>query len=233
MRIVRGILAVACLLVTGVRAGEACSCANQPTPCQEYARSRLALVGEVLSVEEVDGLFRMRLRVLRALKGIRSPTVELWSDARSSCGVKLDVGTRYLLYPSGAAGERLGISACSGGQQLYEGEPLPELPPVAGRVYGRVTRYDMERVRRFRPLEPVASVRLWIELPGRRLSATSDRWGAFTFDVPPGTYNIGVDAGRELAPRFAPTFKLTAEGGCTTADIVLEPSGGPRAARQP
>jgi len=184
----------------------------------------VVFAGEVVSVDEIGGEFQMRLRVLRAYKGLDASTVDVWSDARSSCGVKLDVGGRYVIYTSKG---RMTLHACGGyGQHLAPGEPLPDLPPVPGSVYGRVTRYDSERIRRFRPMDPIPSVLLWLDLPTGRVSSTSDAWGRFRFDnVPTGEYPIGVDAGPLLAPWIPDKVTMTAERGCEDASVVLHPSG--------
>jgi hypothetical protein len=201
----------------------ACSCAYFMSPCQGY-RTEVVFAGEVVSVDEVSGRFQMRLRVLRAYKGLDATTVDVWSDAQSSCGVKLDVGGRYVIYTNKG---RMTLHACGGyGQHLQPGEPLPDLPPVPGSVYGRVTRYDTERIRRFRPMDPISSVLLWLDLPAGRVSSTSDAWGRFRFDnVPPGKYPIGVDAGPLLTPWIPDTVTMTAERGCEDASVVLHPSG--------
>src|SRR5262245_30509745 len=138
---------LACMLTTGflfvgARPASACSCVDSPSPCQAFARSSIVFVGEVISVERIGNDFRMRLRVDRALKGIESPTADLWSDAITSCGVKLKQGGRYVVYTDRING-RMSIHACSYGHALAPGEADPELPPVPGRIDGRVTLYDV------------------------------------------------------------------------------------------
>ena len=118
-------------LAAGPRPAAACSCVHGPTPCEAFASSPIVFVGEVLSVEETGGNFHMRLRVVRALKGIKGTTADLWSDATSSCGVRLDEGGRYVVYTS-LAGGRMSIHACGYGRRLAPGEPDPELPPAPG-----------------------------------------------------------------------------------------------------
>lgn len=223
-------LVVAATLTAGIttvaaRQAEACSCAFNPTPCQAFD-APVIFVGEVQSVQEVDGEFHMRLRVTRALKGIDGAVAEVRSDARSSCGVKLTEGERYVIYTSRGTDGRMSIHACSSTIRLRPGEPEPELPPVPGRVYGRVTRYDMERIRRFAGLDPIPAVRVSLDLPTGQVTAVSDAWGRFTFrDVPPGTYDVGVDAGQGLQPWMARPVRLEGPKDCASASIVLHPSG--------
>ena len=135
------IVGIGTLLTIGLlapRLASACSCGYSPSPCQGY-RAEVVFAGEVVSVDEVSGQFQMRLRVLRAYKDLGASTADVWSNPRSSCGVKLDVGGRYVIYTSKG---RMTLHACGGyGQHLAPGEPLPDLPPVPGSVYGRVTRY--------------------------------------------------------------------------------------------
>ena len=180
---------VAGFLAAGPRPAEACSCGGRPTPCQAFASSPIVFVGEVLSVEETGGDFHMRLRVVRALKGIKATTADLWSDASSSCGVKLEEGGRYVVYTS-LAGDRMSIHACEYGRRLAPGEPDPELPPAPGSVYGRVSRYDIDRIREFKSLEAIPSVGLALNLPAGLVTTASDQWGRFQFaNVPPGKYS--------------------------------------------
>jgi hypothetical protein len=97
---------------------------------------------------------------------------------------------------------------------------------VPGRVYGRVARYNIDRIRMFEPLEAIPSVRLAIDLPAGRVTATSDQWGQFQFTkVPPGEYPLSVDAGRGLKPWMSRPVALTASDACVDTQIVLRPAG--------
>src|SRR6187431_1115143 len=120
---------VAGFLAAGARPAAACSCAGSLSPCQAFARSSIVFVGDVVSVEQVGGDFHMRMRVVRALKGIEAATADLWSSATSSCGIKLDQGGRYVIYTDQIDG-RMSLHACGYGRALTTGEPDPELPPV-------------------------------------------------------------------------------------------------------
>src|SRR4029453_16773367 len=159
------------------------------------------------------------------LKGIEAATADLWSDANSSCGVKLDQGGRYVVYTDRIDG-RMSIHPCSYGHALTAGEPDPELPPVPGRVYGRVTRYDVDRIREFKSLLPIPSVRIALDRPAGRVTATSDQWGRFQFaDVPPGKYQLAVDAGQGLTPWMLHPVVLTDRDACVDTQVVLWPAG--------
>jgi hypothetical protein len=212
-------------LAVGVRPATACSCGGTLSPCQAFASSPIVFVGEVVSVEKVGADFHMRLRVLRALKGISTGTADLWSSASSSCGVELDQGRRYVIYTH-LSGGRMSLHACGYGRELASGEPDPELPPVPGRVYGRVTRYDVDRIREFEPLAGVPAVRVALDRPGGRVTATSDRWGRFQFsDVPPGEYQLAVDAGKGLAPWMQRSVVMPDREACVDTNVVLWPAG--------
>ena len=216
---------VAVFLAAGTRPAAACSCAGRLSPCQAFAASSIVFVGEVASVEQVGNDFHMRLRVVRALKGIDAATADLWSGATSSCGVKLDPGGRYVIYTDRIDG-RMSIDACGYGRALTNGEPDPELPPVPGRVYGRVTRYDVDRIRGFKSLAPVSSVRIALDRRAGRVTATSDQWGRFQFsDVLPGKYQLGVDAGPGLTPWMPAPVVLADREACVDTHIVLWPAG--------
>ena len=72
---------------------------------------------------------------------------------------------------------------------------------MPGRIYGRVARYDQPAFRPSNRFDPVASVRLWFDLPSGRITAMTDAWGRFTFaNIPPGTYAMGTDSGQGVSP---------------------------------
>jgi len=216
---------VAGFLAADPRPAAACSCISGLTPCHAFASSPIVFVGDVLSVEETGGEFHMRLRVIRALKGIDATTADLWSDAITSCGVKLKVGARYVIYTS-LAGERMSIDACGYGRRLERDEPDPELPPVPGSIYGRVSRYDLDRIREFRSLEAMPSVRVALPLPEGLVTVVSDRWGRFQFgSVPPGKYQLSADAGQGLTSWMPRPVVLPDRDACVDTEIVLQPSG--------
>ena len=218
-------LLAAGFLAASPRPAAACSCIGIPTPCQAFGTSPIVFVGEVLSVEETGGDFHMRLRVIRALKGITATTADLWSDARSSCGVKLEEGGRYVVYTS-LAGGRMSIHACGYGRQLAPGEPDPELPPARGSIYGRVSRYDIDRIREFKSLEAIPSVRIALNLPAGPVTTASDQWGRFQFaNVPPGKYRLSADAGQGLTSWMPRPVVLSDREACVDTQVVLQPSG--------
>ena len=171
-------------------------------------------MGEVLSVAETGRAFHMRLRVGRALKGITGATADLWSDASTDCGVRLEEGKRYVVYTSVRDG-RMSIDACGYGRELAPGEPDPQLPPVPGSIYGRVARYDIDRIRdvraaRAHPLGPDRA-----QSPGRQGHRDQRPVGPFQFaNVPPGTYPVVVDAGQGLAPWMAEAVVLPDPEAC-------------------
>jgi len=182
-------------------------------------------VGDVLSVEKTGGNFHMRLRVIRAVKGIDTAIADLWSSAESSCGTQLNEGARYVVYTA-ARGGRMSIDACSYSRRLAPGEPDPQLPPAPGSVYGRASRYDIDRVRQFAPLEAIPSVRIQLDLPAGPVTTDSDEWGRFRFsNVPPGTYELSVSAGQGLTPQRADAVVLEDGASCVDTDVVLEPAG--------
>ena len=212
-------------LAVGARSASACTCADSLSPCRAFARSSIVFVGEVASAERVGDDFHMRLRVVRALKGIEAATADLWSDATTNCGVKLDQGGRYVIYTDRIAG-RMWIHVCDYSQALTTGEPDPELPPVPGRVYGQVTQYHVDRIREFKSLVPISSVRIALDRPAGRVTATSDQWGQFQFaDVPPGKYQLAIDAGPGLTPWMPESVVLTDREVCVDTQIVLQPAG--------
>jgi hypothetical protein len=219
-------LLVAGFVAIGARTASACTCVAAITPCQAF-EAEIVFVGRVVSSERVGDEFRMRLDVTRAVKGIADPTVELWSSAMTSCGVRLKEGVRYVIYTSKASDGRMGIGACSPTVQLAAGEPDPALPPVPGTIYGTIVRYDIDRIRHFRPLDPIRDVSVSVDVPDGRRSAISDAWGRFVLDrVPPGQHTLAIDAGAlGLSPWMAEPVTVGERGACASAHVVLQPAG--------
>lgn len=208
------------------RAAAACVCATGSSgPCQDYRDAATVFVGDVLASEPIDGAVRYRVEVERSLKGSETGTTEVWSDT-SSCGVQLVQGDRYVFYGRGPG--PLHVFTCSPLVHLARGEPAPELPPVPGRLYGRVVRFDMKHYRATGAFDAVPSVRVWIDLPAGRVDTLSDAWGLFTLaDIPPGEHELGVDAGPGLvADGHDVSVGPRSRDACEAPLVRLYPSGG-------
>lgn len=165
----------------------------------------------------------MTVRIIRASKATTTREVLLTSDARTSCGIELEAGRRYVIYGDVGGGS---ISACSHIYSLADGDPEPQLPPRGGRVEGRVGRYDSERIRSFQRLEGIPGAAVWIDLPSGRVSTTADGYGHFAFDdVPPGKHPLGAEAGPDLALWMAQPVTLSRPNDCADVSLVMHPSG--------
>jgi hypothetical protein len=120
----------------------------------------------------------------------------------------------------------MSIHACDYGRRLAPGEPDPEIPPAPGSVYGRVSRYDIDRIREFKALDAIPLVHIALDLPSGLATTASDQWGRFQFtNVPPGTYQPSVDAGPGLTTWMSNSVVLPGPEACVDTEIVLQPTG--------
>jgi hypothetical protein len=226
------LLAALCVGAGGIRPASACTCYDSQTPCERYASSPIVFVGDVLSSETVDGWYRMRVRVVRALKGIaEATTTDVWSHMM--CGTRLEKGARYAIH---AARTWYGfgwmeIHGCGGNVRIAPGDAGPELPPVPGSIYGKVWRFNENPGGGVKPWEPLPSVRVTLDLPAGPVTTSSDRLGRFRFgDIPAGKYQLSVNAGQALTsvrgePPMSQQVILPDHAACAAPYFMLEPDG--------
>jgi hypothetical protein len=219
------LIAALCVVAGGIRPASACSCADTQTPCERYASTPIVFVGDVLSSEQTDGWYHMRVRVVRALKGTtEGTTTDVWSHML--CGTRLEKGTRYAIYA-----ERtwygfgwMEIPPCGSVARIAPGDAGPELPPVPGRIYGSVWRINTDRVVSVPPWERLPSVRITLHLPAGPVTTASDQRGRFRFgDVPPGRYQVSADAGPELTSMSQQVI-LADRPACADMEFMLDPA---------
>ena len=188
--------------------------APQPSPCQAFASSPIVFVGEVLSVEETGGDFHMRLRVVRALKGIAATTADLWSDAS------------YELRRQAGRGQALRHLHVPGGRPDVDRRLRLRSPARARRTRSRAAADARTRLRprlasttsigsaSSSRSSAIPSVRIALDLPAGRVTTATATSGAgsssrtcrpartsSSVDAGQGPDALDVDAGRPAGPR--------------------------------
>ena len=217
----------ACSVVI-VNDAAACSCVEL-SPCARFAQASAVFVGEVMDVGAQGDRQMVRIRVVQSWKGQLGEIVTVSGGSRrSSCEFEFNPGERWLIYASESEAG-LVTHVCSGGGRLRTGEPMPDLLPVPGRVYGAVAERPIERIAQSRkdesdPSVPVRSGRAILEVAGGRQEAAIVD-GRFQFDgVGPGQGQIRfeLDGGLDSRPE---TFMIAYVTDCAAVFAVARPAG--------
>lgn len=136
------------LLIAGSPPAMACSC-GPPDPswtlADRVSQYTSVFYGEVISVQTVDGGYfdrALRLKVIRRYRGelASEATVFTQSLARSMCGIRREIGDRFIVASSLFEGVE-SISYCSAeGQTGFTRDALEVLPFVDGPPTPRPSR---------------------------------------------------------------------------------------------
>ena len=211
-----------------VKESAACSCLPR-SPCQIFNSAGAIFAGDVIDVQQDDGEVVARVQVQHVWKGQVGPIVSLRTDSRwSSCDVHFAVGERRLVIARGS-GDNFYTDACLGGGVLPANATLSALPPVPGRLAGRVGDIPIERFKRSQqdgsdPTVPVRSGRIWFDTPSGRRETTFDSNGRFQFDnVEPGEGTLYAEApAYEVRPG---EFSLSGVTDCEDVFLIADPAG--------
>ena len=206
----------------------ACSCVER-SPCQTFAAASAVFLGDVISVQQGATEVVARMQVRHVWKGQLDEVVSVrGGSGRSSCDAHFEVGQRRLVFAGGASGS-LSTSVCSGGGVLPVTAPLPNLPPVPGRLSGLVADIPIERFARSRkdgsdPTVPVTG-RIWFDTPSGRRETAIDAHGRFQFDnVDPGEGTLHAEVGPAYeAP--GTDFRLEDITDCEEVFVLARPAG--------
>jgi hypothetical protein len=170
----------------------------KPTPkvCSEFFRSDAVFVGIVMSEEVVpaDGGIEgwlYRLRVTRPLRGTVDQTVIVHTP-NDSGRLPLAVGRSYLLFAALRGGQLEIRDDCGPlSDPAHAGEAIQEIQKLDSAIDASVEG----EVRRSTPSgDGAPGVTVTVSGMGRVYRSTTDARGLFRVSVPPGRYQIDVDA---------------------------------------
>ncbi len=202
--------ALTLLIILGplfVGTAKGCPCEGDPPP--PYAAmlgAKAVFVGTVTGFRDDgekngEGNRIFQVRVDEKIKGISTKAVEVNAGYSSSmCFVGFKVGEAYLIYADGH-GQMLSSGMCSRSGPLksnmdellflrsfVKGKPEP-------RIYGSVRRAELEPKSNTILITYMPGFLVTVEGAGKKLQATSDKNGLFSFDdLPDGEYHVKVDA---------------------------------------
>jgi hypothetical protein len=203
---------------------DACSCVSSSS-CQRFAMSGVVFAGEVVDVKDAATNKVARLKVIRSYKGDavagETVTLTLPRGSSASCSLDVDPGDRYVIHGGRKAGQ-YSSSLCAGSYGLRSGDPLPDLPPPAGQVTGRLYRFTdvpgaYER-------NGVIGARVWVVTPDGPIETRTDGDGRFRLTgVPQGPrmvrFEVGPGEGAEER------IDLQFAGDCAEVYAIPGPTG--------
>jgi hypothetical protein len=212
-----------------VNESAACSCVER-SPCQIFNGAGAVFLGDVIDVQQGATEVVARMQVRHVWKGQVGQVVSVrGGSSGSSCDVHFEVGQRRLVFAGGSA-DSFSSGVCSGGGVLSANMPLPNLPPVPGRLSGRVADIPIERIARSRedgsdPTLPVTSGRIWFDTPSGRRETTIDSNGRFQFDnVDPGEGTLQADVGSAHEARST-NFSIRDVTDCEDVFVLARSAG--------
>lgn len=241
-------LVAAALLLPALLAREAraCSCAGNPTPCQDYWQADAVFVGAVVGeskfVTEEAGykhtMRLVRLAVEQPLRGVEAAQVEVatgWGGG--DCGYEFQRGMRYVVYANRDERDgRLYTGICTRTRTLEEAAEdlaffrgLGAAEPT-GTVFGEVRRRNYFWKEGDLTYKPVADAELTVEGADVSRELRTDAEGRFrvgglapgkyrvTMKVPPGLfYETGQGEQREVVHELE-----VAARGCAQAEFYFD-----------
>ena len=223
-RITLALIGAAMAVLAAPRDGRACSCVLS-SACRQFANAGAVLAGEAIEVVDGARAKTVRLRVLRAYKGVAKAgdvvRVSMPPGPSGSCSLDISRGDRYVIYAEvSAAGPK--TSLCHGSHALRPGDPLPDLPPPGGQVTGHLVRHAIDVPRE----TPIAGAPVWIVTPGGRIESHTDTEGRFTLSgVPSGRHLVRFDVGP--AERAEREIELLSADDCAEFYVSPAPAGAP------
>ena len=219
------LLVLTAIVGVGVREGQACSCIPI-SPCMRYSGAEAVFLADVINVDEDARQKRVRMHVVRVWKGevAEDVIVTAGPGTSASCSIDVEVGQRRVVYAGGSK-DRFSTSLCSGGWALKPGAPDPQLPPLGGRVEGRVVQLRANWTSRDDLFAPVAGVRVWVGTPRGPIDAHTDVDGRFRLEkVPPGRHVVRVDLG-PAEEAWEEIVDLRSPDDCADVFVSTRPSG--------
>jgi hypothetical protein len=202
---------------------EACSCAAPGPPCSVMFLSTV-FVGKVTSVASGRGTAKTTFEVLDTLHSAfplgKTVTIE-HGTIGSMCGITFAPGKTYVVYAGGTSATTLGVGACSRTHLLTKGDADVAFAKQAtarttARIDGTVALSSGNDAK------PIAGV----EVRAGGKSARTNGKGAFTLDVPPGTYALAIgNADLRLWQGRAVEVTLPVAAACATPHLTVAYDG--------
>ncbi|HVG72792.1 MAG TPA: carboxypeptidase regulatory-like domain-containing protein [Vicinamibacterales bacterium] len=212
-------------------AADACTCFEQKVACEAAWDVDAVFVAQVVRVERAgERDLRVHLMPLETLRGPSNILSVNTARSESECGYLFQAGETYLIYASAEAGG-YGAGLCSRTRRLSEAaDDLEYLRTVArtpsnfGVVRGTVWRTD--RIFRGPPQRnPYPGVRVFVRGNGVQEERETDARGRYEVPLPPGEYDVDVEAPEGLYPLSFRRARLRSARGCAEVDISLHSDG--------
>jgi hypothetical protein len=199
----------------------ACSCANEPPPCEAFTEATAIFVGKVIGAAQQNEVVNkngsktiydvgsIRFAVQEAFVGIKGTEATIQSGTGGGdCGYWFRRGETYLIYAYGEL-DNLSTNICTRTRLITVAEEdlifLRSLPSrgVGGTLYGLVKQYagDLEHGPS-NLVGPMAGIKVIIESENNRFEVITDNEGKYRLPgLPPGSYDVRIELHQNLAAR--------------------------------
>lgn len=221
--VVVAVFAAVAVLLARAAPAEACSCSVPGPPCAVMFLSTV-FVGKVTAVSSGKTSAKTTFEVIDTLHSAfplgKTVTIE-HSSIGSMCGITFAQGTTYVVYAGGSSPTTLGVGACSRTHVWTKGDPDVAFAKQAttrttARIEGTVA------LSAGGDSKPLAGV----EVKAGGASAKTNGRGAFTLDVPPGTYSLAIgNPDLRLWQGRAVDVALPVAAACATPHLTVAYDG--------
>lgn len=224
-----GTVVLACAVALACAPGARALCPEPPDRvCAALASYDLVLEGTVRSERAVKGIdgfvdgYEYHVKVDEVFRGPKAPAIDVFSESVAE-RLELTPGRTYVLFTNRDGARGWVVTSCSLSGSLPESQGVVD---EIRRVLASDESYIAGRIVKRSSSKGVPGVEVVARGDdGRTIEGTSGRDGWFRLDVPPGAYQVNVDAPDTIPFTLSyddPTALFVPKGRCALVQFVAE-----------